>query len=474
VDAGRFCPDCLSAVAELDAACASCGLRRPARGWPRDASIGRIVNGKYRLEARLGAGGFGRLFRARQVHGEVDLGDVVLKFLLPEREGDLCARRRLLDEVRAARSVQSPHVVKVFDVDFDEEGQPFLVMESLHGESLHDLLARERALAPMRALRLAMQVASALEECHQAGVVHRDLKPQNLLVLSSSRGEDFAKVLDFGIARLPSARAGSTARLAGTPPYMAPEQIRGEPVDGGADIFALGVILYECLCGAPPIDAETPSAYYELNVSVTPRPLREREPSLPGALERLIGRMLAKRRVDRPPSMADVEARLRAIAAEAGWLARGTGIAAGTRETQDVLLPGAAGDRRQPRSRLPRFVAPLAVGLLLGAAGTFALVGEDARGRAVAVRPRSTMPTPQPAGTRPRRALLHPASLSIAPTSGPAGSHAAATATRPAASREVAAPAPRPAGKNMPARRRSRSPARPRAAGGYGAASGGL
>ena len=233
-------------------------------------------------------------------------------------------RKRFINEARAARQVRSPHAVKMFDLGFDEDGTPYLVMEYLEGESLEEILRGSGRLSPARTFRIGLQVAGALDECHGKGIIHRDLKPDNLLLLPG-RGEDFTKVLDFGIARVPDKDGTVTHTVMGTPRYMPPEQIMMEEMDGGVDIFALGVILYECLAGRPPIVASTPMAYMQLNVSTAPTPLREVRPDLPAELEALLNMMMSKERGARPQSMADVERRLLAMGKARGWVAGTTG-----------------------------------------------------------------------------------------------------------------------------------------------------
>jgi serine/threonine protein kinase len=325
---GLFCPNCLRPAEALNTSCPACSYSRPSSGWPRDEFLGRTINRKYRIVSKLGEGGFGVVVRARHVQKGVDLGDVVLKFMHPHLASRYSLRRRFVNEARAARALNDPHVVKVFDLDFDERGVPYIVMEYLEGRPLSSLL-KQGPVDPARTLRLGVQIAAALEICHHAGIVHRDLKPSNVLLLPA-RNEDFVKLIDFGIAHLPDTSLSQT--MVGTPKYMPPEQIRQEPFDAGADIFALGVLLFECLAGAPPIVGRGPE-YLFLNLDQRPRLLRELAPQLPEDLERLLAKMMAKERAARPASMADVEARLTAIAASQAW----TGSASiGTAQTRDL------------------------------------------------------------------------------------------------------------------------------------------
>lgn len=293
-------------------------MARPARGWPIDPYIGRLVDGKYRIEKRLGAGGFGAVFRATQIHGNTSLGQVVLKFLLGEVAENPSIRQRFVNEARAARQLTSPHVVKVFDLGFDEDGAPFMAMEYLTGVSLGDHLERYRRLPAAEALDAAAQIAEAMEECHDKGVLHRDLKPDNILLVPQKAGH-FVKILDFGIARVPTPDAKTTATLMGTPRYMPPEQLLQQHVDAGVDIYALGVILFEMLAGEPPIVAKTPMEYIHLNLSAPPRKLTDVVPGMPPPLVDLVDRMLAKERDRRPASMGEVHRTLMQVADTSGW-----------------------------------------------------------------------------------------------------------------------------------------------------------
>jgi serine/threonine protein kinase len=280
-----------------------------------DPYLGRVINGKYELLERVGVGGFGAIYRARHHHRGYDLGDVVLKFLRDEAAVRPSMRRRFVQEAQAARTLRSPHIVKVFDFDLDEHDVPFMVLEYLDGQPLSVLLEKGPLPAP-RALRIGVQIAEALQDCHASGIIHRDLKPSNILLLAG-RDDDFVKVIDFGIAMLRSGRSSDT--LIGTPQYMAPEQIRRGAIDASADIFALGVVLFLCLSGESPIAARTPAEFLIRNLRDTPRSLRLLAPQMPEALERLLEAMMAKDSRQRPPTMAGVAQRLTAIAADAGW-----------------------------------------------------------------------------------------------------------------------------------------------------------
>ena len=308
---------CWQEVDAQAAVCPSCRRRRPEEGWIHGPRPGRLIRRKYRLQKILGIGGFGSVYLARQMQRDLDLGPVVLKFLHRQWADQSGFRKRFVGEMQAIRKLGShPHVVTVFDLDEDESGLPFMVMEYLPGEALQDLIDREGRIDLAQALNIAGQVANALDACHAEGIVHRDLKPDNIRLLKGKT--DFAKVLDFGIARDTVVRQTVAHTFAGTPQYMAPEQILLQPVDGGADIYALGVLLFQCLAGRPPIQALSPMEYIKLNVNEQPDPLRSICPELPEKLEALLDKMMAKDRADRPASMSEVEQWLQEIALECG------------------------------------------------------------------------------------------------------------------------------------------------------------
>ena len=315
----HFCPECRTSVQQKQEQCPKCKRTRPDSGWPVDRFIGKVVDNKYHVDSKLGMGGFAEVYLARQIQGEIDLGNVVLKFLHQALASRDSMRRRFINEARAARKLGSPHVVKVFDLGFDDDGLPYQVMEYLAGEGLEKILVRDKSLPPERVFRIGMQIASALEECHSLGIIHRDLKPDNVILLGG-HSQDFIKVIDFGIARVLGDDGTATNTMIGTPRYMAPEQILEHDLDGGVDIFALGVTLYEALAGRSPITSSTPMGYLQENLNTMPKPLREAVPDMPKELETLLGRMMAKNRQDRPGSMAEVEMRLKAIGVRQGWV----------------------------------------------------------------------------------------------------------------------------------------------------------
>ena len=214
-------------------------------------AVGAMVDNKYRVDAIVGQGGMGAVFRAWDVRLE---RDVAIKVVRGDLLSDPDSRERFRRESQIVARLQHPSVVTVFDYGTLSDGAAFLVMEFVPGEDLRQLLKRERQLAPGRVAELLSGIAGGVESAHKAGILHRDLKPENILLPESGTGP---KVVDFGVAKLTTnATAGGTltgaGTIVGTPAYMAPEQLRGEAVDGRADVFSLGVMTFEMLSGKLP------------------------------------------------------------------------------------------------------------------------------------------------------------------------------------------------------------------------------
>lgn len=260
-----------------------------------------LVRGKYRITRLIGDGGMGAVYEAEHLILKVP---VALKFLhaeLAERPG---LAERFLREARVSASIQSPHVTRVTDVDTTDAGTPFLVMELLRGESLQEKLDRDQRLPEATCIDYTLQILSGLEAAHALNVVHRDLKPDNVFVVQGQGGPTI-KLIDFGIAKLRSSeefkqtltRAGS---MMGTPEYMAPEQLySAENVDGRADLFSLGVMLYEMLCGTRPVSGDEATEIISQFVAGNVVPLQERLPEVSEALAGVVHRAIQPEREDR-------------------------------------------------------------------------------------------------------------------------------------------------------------------------------
>ena len=264
---------------------------------------GQVVAGRYEIIDLLGSGGMGVVYRAR----DRELDEVVaLKALRPDgTTADPHAVERFRRELRLARRVSHPNVVRTHDIG-EASGYRFITMEHVEGRSLADVLERAGRLPAAVTVAIAKQLSRALASVHALGIIHRDLKPQNVLL--TPLGE--VKLTDFGVAELVAARPAPADRGIGTPPYMAPEQLLGESLDCRVDIYALGVLLYECLTGRLPFDAATPAALVARALDGGPRPPGEIAPATPPHLSHLVLRALAPRREDRPGSAAELHDQL--------------------------------------------------------------------------------------------------------------------------------------------------------------------
>jgi serine/threonine protein kinase len=278
---------------------------------------GAVIAGRFHLDRRIGEGGMGVVWAATHM---VTRKPVALKMLKPERAADPALRQRFIREARAVCAVQHPNIVEIHDVLETEDGSPVMVMDLLHGESLGQRLDRETRLPPGEVARLMLPVVSAVGTAHAAGVVHRDLKPDNIFLAEEGDGTLSVKVLDFGIAKVlatetDAAATGGltgTGAMLGTPYYMAPEQIFGErDIDHRADIWALGVILYECLSGRRPTQAENIGQILKVITTDGIAPLDLVAPDVPVDLARLVRRMLMRDRAARPQSLSEVQAALK-------------------------------------------------------------------------------------------------------------------------------------------------------------------
>jgi serine/threonine-protein kinase len=263
---------------------------------PWDPLAGRTLAGRYRLIARLGAGGMSSVYLAR--HVVIDRLAAV-KLLRAELCQDPQHRDRFLREARAVNRIQHENIIEITDFGETPEGQAYLVMEYLPGETLLGLLTRERA-TPLRALDIARQVALALGRAHQMNVIHRDLKPDNVLVVPRPDGTDLVKLVDFGIAKILDAPSLTlNNRIFGTPGYIAPEYALGGPATPRTDLYSLGVVLYELSTGCLPFDVRHQNELLLKHVTEAPIPPRRRVPELPEALEQVILKCLAKRPEER-------------------------------------------------------------------------------------------------------------------------------------------------------------------------------
>ena len=364
----KVCPQCGSEYETTDRFCPKDGspLRPKAGG---DPLVGRVIADRYLVLALLGEGGMGRVYLGEHVKMN---RQCAIKVMSPTLVNDQESLQRFAREASNAARILHPNVAAVFDYG-ESEKIIYLVMEYVDGESLSTILAREGKLDPRRAIEIARQIADGLHAAHELGIVHRDLKPDNVIVAHSRSGREIPKVVDFGIAKAlteaPQDALTRSGLVIGTPEYMSPEQLLGDPVDARADIYSLGCILYQMLTGAPAFSADTREQMIRRRLHEAPPHLREVLPNLPSRLDTLIVHMLARSPADRLASAAEARDQLDPALAMGGWDPRAitapslspgsTAVVAGA--TRDELL--------QPTMPIPRqklSVRRIGVGVAIG------------------------------------------------------------------------------------------------------------
>jgi Tol biopolymer transport system component/tRNA A-37 threonylcarbamoyl transferase component Bud32 len=252
----------------------------------------------YRLEALIDRGGMGAVYRARDPR----LGrPVAIKFVAPELAENEMFRRRFERESQMAAAIEHPNILPIY-MTGDEEGLLYIVMRYVEGTNLRALIAQEGALEPMRILSILGQVAAALDTAHARGLVHRDVKPANILIAGGSDASlEHVYLTDFGLTKRVSSDSGltGTGQFVGTLDYAAPEQFEGKPLDGRTDVYSLGCVLYESLTGEVPFPREQDAAVMYAHLQTTPPPISEKRPELSTAIDRVVAVAMAKRPQDR-------------------------------------------------------------------------------------------------------------------------------------------------------------------------------
>jgi serine/threonine protein kinase len=451
----------------LETIAASASTANPSMGSPILALLGR----RYDILGEAGRGAMGRVYKAcDRETGET----VALKLLKPEIASDPKMVERFKSELLFARRITHKNVCRVYEFN-RVDGIAYMSMEFVEGESLRCVLRRFGSMAPRKGIDVALQMCAGLKEAHRQGIVHRDLKPENVMI--DTQGN--VKVMDFGIAHSMEAFTLLTGSLVGTPAYMAPEQAAGKTVDYRADIYALGLMMYEMFTGTQPFHAENAVALALKHMQESPRPPREIEPSISSSVENTILKCIEKPPEKRFQSIAELEAALRSQlpTPSSDWSTPGiSGAAANYQAESAVALSSATVSTAQPSPQKASRAGFIAVTIAI--VGTLAL-GLILRGRAPKdVAPRtvsisknslSTMPNasvvatlnPSPAMTHeaakrapslgaklqkvPEPALEDAAVASAAPVksslqAGPVALTASVTATPTASSRSPAAP----------------------------------
>lgn len=380
-------------VTPVDAVvCARCGRRLGVgvRRCPHDGEVvalpaesdglvGELIDARYVVKAVLGHGGMGIVYAVQHTKLGRPLALKVLRRDLA-RDADLC--KRFIQEARAAAAVNHPGVVQITDFGVLSSGQPYFVMELLSGRSLSRVMAQDRPLPVERLVNIVEQLVDALDAAHQVNVIHRDLKPDNIHVASDPNKKDVIKILDFGLARVAGAtRLTKQGFVFGTPHYMSPEQAQGDAVDHRADIYALGVLMYEMATGQVPFDAESYMGVLTKHISmpvVPPSKLLGHRRL--GALEVIVLRCLEKRPHKRYQSLRELgdDLRIAVRRTEHGMEIAPRSALSMRRWSPDRVVAGL----RHPEPRGNRRVLGVLAGFLavaVAGAGWWALAGMDDR-----------------------------------------------------------------------------------------------
>jgi serine/threonine-protein kinase len=321
----KVCPVCGKEYSDTSSLCT---LDAEVLQSVDDPLLGQTLAEKYFIEQLIKRGGMGSVYRGKHVMMDKT---VAVKVLRPSLAGDDVVVARFSREAKAASRISHPHAVSVTDFGEAENGVVFLVMEYLDGRTLKDLIRSEGPMPLDRAVEIVRQVSGALDAAHQQGVIHRDLKSDNIM-LSQTNGGDWAKVLDFGIAKIQQPEGVrdndiTAANLViGTPQYMSPEQCsQTSPIDARSDVYSLGVIVFEMLAGRVPFTGESPTVIMMKQVGDEPPSILEARPDLPASIDTLIKKALAKQPSDRFQTAGALSEALTQAADEAGASASAKG-----------------------------------------------------------------------------------------------------------------------------------------------------
>jgi serine/threonine-protein kinase len=275
-----------------------------------EGRVGSTLQDKYRIEELLGSGGMCDVYRATHVQ----MGkQVALKILKPQLAADPAISRRFEQEARAASRIHHPNAINVMDYGIGEGNTPFIVMEYVNGITLGELIRRHGALSLERANNILRQICGALDDAHNVGVVHRDIKPDNIIIADYGNS-DWVEVVDFGVAKIQedlNRRVALTGEniIVGTPRYMSPEQCEELPVDARSDIYSLGIVLYEMLAGEAPFKWDSSTRLLVAHATEPPEPLRSKRPDISAEVEAVVMQALAKNPAHRPQSAGELAGR---------------------------------------------------------------------------------------------------------------------------------------------------------------------
>jgi serine/threonine protein kinase/CheY-like chemotaxis protein len=331
----------IEAHLKMKAAAAAAKAANPA---PRSASViepGATLAGKFKLESKIGSGAFGAVYKARHLALAKDIAIKVLQgSTMPSDE----ALKRFKQEGVSACRIQHPNAVSILDFGVTDDGIAYLALELLNGRSLAEVLKQDGPLSPQRCAEFLAPLCDVLGDAHAAGIIHRDIKPGNVFLHQGRTGE-VVKVLDFGIAKLlddGTSELTVEGTLVGTPAYMAPERLSGGNYDGKSDVYSVGIMLYEMLCGQPPFKSSDLMAVAMMQMTQMPKPLRLHNPNVPPAVEAAVMDVLIKDPARRPTT-SEVAERFALAVREAGASAAAAGVRAeAAEEPATVVQPTGA------------------------------------------------------------------------------------------------------------------------------------
>ncbi len=304
------CPTCNSFFDDSLPECPydKSGLVPVAIGGPQKPVnlVGRTLEGRFDITGVIGEGGMGKVYKGKDLQSGQE---VAVKVLHREIGADERAVKRFMSEARILQSLSHPHIIKHFAFGRAEDGFLYIAMDFLHGKPA-DVLVKERVLTRLQVAQVLDQVCDALGEAHLQGIIHRDLKPANIFITQREDGFPFVTVLDFGIAKVSGGQSLTvTGKVMGTPSYMAPEQIAGKPPNPRMDIYALGILAYELLCGRPPFVSDTPIELLYLHLHEPPPPINTllpRDAPVSDAFSKLLLSLLTKDPEKRPKNTVEV------------------------------------------------------------------------------------------------------------------------------------------------------------------------
>jgi eukaryotic-like serine/threonine-protein kinase len=282
-----------------------------------ESPIGRIVDERYRLEEKLGSGGMGEVYRARDLR---DSTDVAIKILKQPYTCDEKAEEYFWQEAQATALIRHPNVVDAIDIGITDETCPYIVMELLEGQTLREVIAKDAPLDVTRAMVLMLQIAEGVGAAHDVGIVHRDLKPTNVFITRATNSPSKVKVLDFSLAKLvrqnndPDMFGFTSGKIRGTPRYMSPEQCDGKELTPASDVYSLGVILFEMLTNVLPFGGTSAKEIGMSQMAEHPPSMRELMPGIPVEIDEFVQRVLSRDPEKRPHDASEFRHELKVVA----------------------------------------------------------------------------------------------------------------------------------------------------------------